>query len=181
MSNVPPGRYSIDVSHSVVSFTVRHAGISKVRGTFDKFDGEIIVADRPSASSVNVTIDSGSINTGSAKRDNHLRSADFWDSENKPTWTFNSTSVEAPGDPSEGFVLRGDLRINNVTRPVELRAEYNGAGTDPFGLARIGFSATTEVSREDFKLTWNATMETGGILVGDRVKIELEVEATKQD
>lgn len=126
-------------------------------------------------STVTVTIDAASINTGDAGRDAHLRSADFWDAENKPTWTFLSTGVEGT---EEEFTVTGDLTINEVTRPVALQAEFNGGVVDAFGARRVGFSATTEISRKGFGLTWNAAMETGGFLVGDKVKIELEVEAT---
>lgn len=174
MSTIPAGTYQIDPSHSEVGFTVRHAGISKTRGTFEKFDGTITVAEHFADSKVEVTIDSASVNTGDANRDNHLRSADFWDAENKPTWTFVSTSVEGEG---EEFVVNGDLTINGVTKPVALHVQYNGSGTDPFGFNRVGFSASTEISRKEFGLTWNAAMETGGFLVGDKVKIQLEVEA----
>ncbi|MFH5821993.1 YceI family protein [Georgenia sp. AZ-5] len=175
MASIPAGTYVIDQAHTDVSFTVRHAGISKVRGKFEKFDGSLTVAEDFAASSATVTIDASSINTGDANRDGHLRSADFWDAENKPTWTFVSTGVEGSG---EEFTLKGDLTINGVTKPIELDVEFNGAVVDAFGANRVGFSAATEISRKDFGLTWNAAMETGGFLVGDKVKILLEVEAT---
>jgi polyisoprenoid-binding protein YceI len=174
MSTVPSGTYTIDQSHSDVAFTVRHAGISKVRGKFERFEGQVVVAEPFTASTVTVTIDAASINTGDANRDGHLRSADFWDAESKPTWTFVSTAVEGSG---EDFVIKGDLTINGVTKPVELATEFNGSVVDAFGTPRIGFSAETEISRKDFGLTWNAAMETGGFLVGDKVKIGLEVAA----
>ncbi|WP_127571574.1 YceI family protein [Georgenia faecalis] len=172
-----PGTYVIDGSHSEASFTVRHAGISKVRGKFDRFGGTITIAEDLSASAVDVTIESGSVNTGDANRDGHLRSADFWDAENKPTWTFRSTGVEGGG---EEFTVHGDLTVNDVTRPVDLEVEYNGSTTDPFGVFRLGFSAKTEISRKDFGLTWNAALEAGGVLVGDKIKISLEVEVVPQ-
>jgi polyisoprenoid-binding protein YceI len=175
VSNIPAGTYVIDPSHTEVGFSVRHAGISKVRGKFEKFEGQIVVADNVAESSAIVTIDASSINTGDANRDGHLRSADFWDAENKPTWTFVTNGLEGDGDE---FTLKGDLTINGVTKPVALDAEFNGAATDPFGSQRIGFSASTEISRKEFGLTWNAALETGGLLVGDKVKILLEVEAT---
>jgi polyisoprenoid-binding protein YceI len=177
MSTIPAGTYVIDPSHTEVGFSVRHAGISKVRGKFEKFEGKLEVAENLAESSAIVTIDASSINTGDANRDGHLRSADFWDAENKPTWTFVSSGLEGDG---EEFTLKGDLTINGVTKPVALDAEFNGAVTDPFGAKRIGFSASTEISRKEFGLTWNAALEAGGVLVGDKVKILLEVEATPQ-
>ncbi|WP_052436954.1 YceI family protein [Georgenia sp. SUBG003] len=177
MSTIPAGTYVIDPSHTEVGFSVRHAGISKVRGKFDKFEGKIEVSENLPESSAIVTIDAASINTGDANRDGHLRSADFWDAENKPTWTFVTNGLEGDG---EEFTLKGDLTINGVTKPVALEAEFNGATTDPFGTKRIGFSASTEISRKEFGLTWNAALEAGGVLVGDKVKILLEVEATPQ-
>ena len=179
MATIPAGTYTIDTSHSEVGFTVRHAGISKVRGQFREFDGTLTIAEDPTASSVEVTIAAASVDTGDEGRDNHLRSADFWDAESKPTWTFVSKRVEGDG---EELTVHGDLTINGVTQEVPLEVEYNGAGTDPFGIARLGFSATTEISRKDFGLTWNAAMETGGFLVGDKVKILIEAETvTAQD
>lgn len=175
MSNIPAGTYTIEPSHSEVGFTVRHAGISKVRGQFTDFAGELTVSENFPESSARVTIKSASVDTKDANRDNHLRSADFWDAENNPEWTFVSTSVD--GDPAE-FVLHGDLTINGTTRPVDLSVEYNGAATDPFNQARIGFSASTTISRKEFGLTWNAALETGGVLVSDKVTIVIEVEAT---
>jgi polyisoprenoid-binding protein YceI len=174
MATVPAGTYVIDGSHTDVAFTVRHAGISKVRGKFEKVEGTIVVGENLADSSTRISIDAASINTGDANRDGHLRSADFWDAESKPTWTFVSTGVEGDG---EEFVLKGDLTINGVTKPVALDVEFNGSVVDAFGYPRIGFSAGTEISRKDFDLTWNAAMETGGFLVGDKVKIHLEVEA----
>ncbi|MPV38238.1 YceI family protein [Georgenia subflava] len=177
MSSIPAGTYVIDPSHTEVGFTVRHAGISKVRGKFEKFEGQIVVAENFAESTSVVTIDASSINTGDANRDGHLRSADFWDAENKPTWTFATTGVEGEG---EEFTLKGDLTINGVTKPVALDAEFNGSVVDAFGSPRIGFSAATEISRKEFGLTWNAAMETGGFLVGDKVRILLEIEATPE-
>jgi len=174
MSIPAPGTYTIDPSHSEIGFTVRHAGIAKVRGQFTEFSGEIVVAEDFPQSRVAVEIQSASVDTRDANRDNHLRSADFWDAENKPTWTFVSTGVEGTG---EEFTVSGDLTINGVTKPATLAVEYNGAATDPFGNQRVGFSATTEVSRKEFGLTWNAALETGGVLVGDKIRIAMEVSA----
>lgn len=170
------GTYTIDASHSQASFWVRHAGIAKVRGTVDITEGTITVAEDLTASSVRVTLDPATIDTKDAGRDGHLKSADFFDVENFPQWSFASTSIEADG---EEYVVTGDLTIHGVTRPVALRTEFNGTATDPFGNARAGFSATTTISRKDFGLTWNAALETGGVLVGDKVTIELEVSAIR--
>ena len=169
-----PGAYTIDASHTEVGFTVRHAGISRVRGRFTDFAGEIVVAEPFSESSVSVDIQAASVDTRDENRDNHLRSADFWDAENKPTWTFRSNRVEGSGAE---FTVHGDLTINGVTKPAALEVEYNGAATDPFGSDRVGFSAKTEISRKEFDLTWNAALETGGVLVGDKIRINLEIEA----
>ena len=174
MSTLAPGTYTIDPSHSEVGFTVRHAGIAKVRGQFTDFAGELVVAENFADSSVSVTIQSGSVDTRDENRDNHLRSADFWDAENKPTWTFVSSGVQGS---AEEFTVSGDLTINGVTKPATLEVEYNGAATDPFGNQRVGFSATTEISRKEFELTWNAALETGGVLVGDKIRIALEISA----
>ncbi len=171
------GTYTIDPTHSQASFTVRHAGISKVRGTIAITDGNLTVADDVEASTVTAELDAASVNTGDTSRDAHLRSADFWDADTKPTWTFASTAVKVDGDE---WIVTGDLTINGVTNPVELATEFSGAATDPFGNARVGFEATTEVSRRDFGLTWNAALEAGGVLVGDKIKIALDISAIKQ-
>ncbi|GII98266.1 polyisoprenoid-binding protein YceI [Sediminihabitans luteus] len=171
------GTYAIDPSHSQAAFTVRHAGISKVRGTLAITGATITVGDDLSTSSVTAEIDAASVSTGDENRDNHLRSADFWDAENKPTWTFTSTKVESDDDE---FAVHGDMTINGVTRPVVLATEFTGTATDPFGNPRAGFEATTEISRKDFDLTWNAALEAGGVLVGDKIKIVLDLSAIKQ-
>ncbi|MFD1716455.1 YceI family protein [Georgenia deserti] len=175
MSTIPAGTYVIDPSHTEIGFSVRHAGISKVRGKFLGFSGTITVGENLADSSVNVTIEAASVDTGDANRDGHLRSPDFWDAENKPEWTFVSRAVSGT---EEDLTVTGDLTINGVTRQVELQAEFNGAATDPFGNERIGFSGQTVINRKDFDLTWNAALETGGVLVGEKVTITLEVEAT---
>ncbi len=167
------GTYAIETSHSHAQFSVRHAGISKARGTVAIVDGTIVIPEDLAGASVTATLDPATIDTRDANRDGHLRSADFFDVEVHPRWTFTSTSVEVDG---EELLVHGDLTIRDATRPVTLRTEFNGAATDPFGYARIGFSATTEISRKDFGLTWNAALETGGVLVGDKVTITLEVE-----
>lgn len=170
-----PGVWEIDRAHSAVGFSVRHLMVAKVRGRFGSFAGTIQVADRPEDSSVEVAIDAASIDTGEPKRDDHLRSADFFDAGSYPTLEFRSTGFRRTG--STTFELPGELTIRGVTRPVVLAAEFAGVTLDPWGGTRAGFSATTEIDREDFGLTWNQALETGGLLVGRTVKIELEVQA----
>lgn len=169
-----PGRYEVDPSHSVVEFVVRHLGLAKVRGRFNQFSGTIEVGDDPKASCVDAVIAAASIDTRDAKRDEHLRTADFLDVENHPTLEFHSTGVRRKG---ERWMVDGDLTIRGVTRPVTLDVEFEGGAADPWGGSRIGMSATTEVNREDFGLTWNMAVETGGWLVGKQVRIELSAEA----
>jgi polyisoprenoid-binding protein YceI len=168
------GTWTIDAAHSDVAFTVRHAGIAKVRGRATGFAGQITVGDDIEDSAVAVTIDATTVSTGDEARDTHLRTADFFEVDTYPEWTFTSTSVTPAGDD---FVIAGDLTLHGVTRPVQLTAEFNGGAGDPMGQTRAGFSASTQISRKDFGLTWNAALETGGLLVSDNVKIELEVSA----
>ncbi|MBX9244621.1 YceI family protein [Actinotalea ferrariae] len=175
-AGVTTGTWTIEASHSSASFTVRHAGISKTRGTIAITDGAITIGEDLASSSVTATLDPATVDTRDANRDGHLKSADFFEVEAFPTWTFTSTAVEARGDE---YVVVGDLTIHGVTKQVELEVEFNGAATDPFGNARLGFSAKTEFSRKDFGLTWNAALETGGVLVSDKVKVSLEIEAIK--
>lgn len=174
---IPTGTYEIDPSHSDLGFTVRHAGVAKVRGQLTGVSGEIAVAEPFADSKVDVTIDAASVRTGSDQRDAHLTSPDFWDAASKPTWTFTSTSIEGEG---EEFVVNGDLTINGVTKPVALEAEFGGAATGPDGAERVGFSASTQISRKDYGLTWNVALEGGGVLVSDNVKISIDVAAVKQ-
>lgn len=176
MTTPPAGTYTIDTSHSEVGFSVRHAGIARVRGRFTDFGGTIEIPENFADATVEVTIQSASVDTNDENRDNHLRSADFWDAENNPTWEFTSTGIEGSG---EKFVIHGDLTINGVSQPVKLDAEYLGTNTDPFGNHRAGFSAGTAVSRKDFGLTWNTALEAGGVLVGDKVNIQLDVSAIR--
>ena len=176
MSTIPVGTFAIDAAHSEVGFIVRHSGIAKVRGRFTDFSGSFTVAENFADSSAQVTIQSASVHTGNEQRDGHLRSADFWSAEASPEWTFTSTSVEGVG---EEFVLNGDLTINGVTKPVALDVEFNGAiGAE--GEEQVGFTIETEISRKEFGLTWNVALEGGGLLVGDKVKIVIEVEAARE-
>ncbi len=172
-----PGTYKIDSSHSMIEFVARHLMVTKVRGRFGDFSGEIVVGDTPEDSAVNVTIQATSIDSGEEKRDEHLRSTDFLDVENFPTLEFHSTKVE---QSSGGLKVEGDLTVKDVTRPVVLDATFDGSFGDPWGGQRIGFSASTEVDREDWGLTWNVALESGGVLVSKKVKIELSVAAVKQ-
>jgi len=167
--------YKIDPAHSTAQFVARHMMITNVRGGFSGVQGTAVYdAENPTASSIEVVIDANMINTLEAARDTHLKSADFLDVEKYPTITFRSTSITPEGDGE--LNLKGDLTIHGVTKPVVLKVEVPSAETkDPFGNARIGASATTKIKRSDFGLTWNATLETGGFLVGDSLKIELEV------
>ena len=170
MRAITPGTWNLDAAHSDVDFVVRHAGISKVRGTFHAVEGQLVIAEEFTQSSVEVTVDVASISTKNEGRDGHLRSADFFDVEQFPTMTFRSTEVR--GEPEE-FTLVGELTLHGVTQTVELEAEFGGQDKDPFGVTRVGFEATGEISRKDFGLTWNAATEAGGVLVSDKVKLEI--------
>jgi len=170
-------RWAIDVSHSSINFTVRHLGLAKSRGRFPRFEGVVQVGEQPTDTSVEVSIELDSVDTHDETRDNHLRSPDFFDVANHPTMTFRSTGVRGAGTD---WVLDGDLTIAGVTKPVSLEVEYDGVSTDPWGGVRAGFTAKTEVNREDWGLTYNAVLETGGFLVGKNVTIELDVELIRQ-
>ena len=172
------GTYDIDASHSHVGFAVRHLMVSKVRGSFGSFSGSLTVGDDPTQSSVEVSIDTASIDTGDEQRDGHLRSPDFFDAERYPTLTYRSTKVTHEG--RDRWAVEGDLTIGEVTRSVPLTVTFEGASQDPWGGSRIGFSAETKINREDFGLTWNQALETGGVLVGKDIKVEIEVEAVRQ-
>lgn len=172
--------YVVDAAHSTVGFTVRHAGIGKTRGHFDEFIGEINLPNPDSieGASAKGNIVAASVNTRNKDRDDHLRSPDFFEVEKFPTWEFESTGVEGT---LEEFTLFGDLTIHGVTQPVELKTTFEGAAVDPFGLERVAFEASATISRKAFGLTWNSVMEAGGVLVGDKVTINLEIEAIKED
>lgn len=170
------GTWQIDPAHTSIGFTVRHLAVSKVRGRFDAFEGAIDVGDSPGDSSVRVTIDATSLDTGVADRDRHLKSGDFLDVENHPDIVFTSTAVRESGDRYE---VDGDLTIRGETRPVTLDMAYGGVVTDPWGNDKAIFSAELEIDRTDWGLTWNQTLETGGLLVGKQVTIQIEAQAQK--
>ena len=171
------GTWTIDPVHSEVGFSVRHLMVSKVKGTFKTFEGAITIAENPLDSKVEATIDASSVNTGEENRDNHLRSSDFFNVESHPKITFVSTAVRPTGSD---FVVTGDLSIHGTTRSVDLDLEFNGVGPDPWGGTRAGFSASTEISRGDFGIEFNMPLDGGGVVVGDKVKITLEIEAVLQ-
>jgi len=171
------GTWAIDASHTEASFSVRHAGISKVRGTVAVTAGTVTVGESLEDLAITATLDPSTVTTGDANRDGHLKSGDFFDVEKFGEWTFVSTGVRAEGD--DEYVVVGDLTIHGVTRPVELAAEFTGTATDPFGNLRAGFSASVTISRKDFGLTWNAALEAGGVLVSDKVVIALDVSTIK--
>jgi polyisoprenoid-binding protein YceI len=161
-----------------VGFVVKHMMVSKVRGRFDDFTGAITIADDPADSSVEVSVQLSSVDTRDAKRDEHLRSADFFSTEEHPTMSYRSTAVRHDG--SNRWLVDGELTLLGITRPLQLEVEFEGAATDPWGGSRIGFSAKGEVNREDFGITFNAALETGGVLVGKKAVIEIEAEAVRQ-
>jgi polyisoprenoid-binding protein YceI len=172
------GTWQIDPSHSTVGFVARHLMVTKVRGRFTDVDATVTVGDDPTASSVEAVIQTASIDTRSADRDTHLRSADFFDVEQFPTITFRSTAVRAV--KGDRWALDGELTIKGVTRPVTLDVEFEGTAGDPWGGQRAGFTAETEIDREDWGLTWNVALESGGILVSKKIKLELEVQLVRQ-
>jgi polyisoprenoid-binding protein YceI len=169
------GTYTIDPTHTSVEFIGRHLMITKVRGRLPDVSGTITIDDEPAHSHVEVEIQVASLDTGDTQRDDSLRSPDFFDVEHYPTITFRSMKVE-PG-ASGTWTVTGDLTVRGVTRPVTLEVDFDGANASPFGDERIAFSAATDVNRDDWGLTWNLALETGGVLVGKKVRIELNVQA----
>jgi len=171
LATLPAGTFNIDPSHSRVGFSARHAMVTKVRGSFNDFSGTAVVAD--GVASINIEINVASVDTRSADRDGHLQSGDFFDVANFPKITFASTSVKDSG--SDKLAVEGNLTIKDVTKPITIEFEYSGTATDPFGNARFGFEGAAEINRKDFGLTWNAALETGGILVSENIKLEFEI------
>jgi polyisoprenoid-binding protein YceI len=170
--------WNIDAAHSGINFAIRHMVVSKVRGRFASFTGKLRLDDGDlTRSSVEATIDASSIDTGTAKRDEHLRSADFLDVGRFPELRFQSSRIEKVG--GDRYRVVGNLTIRDVTREVTLEAEYAGRGTDPWGNERVAFAASTAIDRKDFGLGWNQALEAGGVLVGDRLEIELDVQVVK--
>ena len=168
------GVWEIDPVHSHIGFVARHAMVAKVRGRFAEFSGRVHIGDIPARSSVEVTIEAGSITTDSAQRDAHLRSPDFLDVDRYSVITFRSTEVEVTGDDT--LRISGALTIKDVTRPVTLDATYEGAQVDPWGRTRAGFSAVTDINREDFGIAWNQVTDKGSVLVGRKIRVELDIE-----
>jgi polyisoprenoid-binding protein YceI len=168
------GTWDIDAAHSTVGFSVRHMMVSKVRGYFRTFSGVLVTAEDPAASTVEATIDMDSIDTRQEQRDAHIRSADFFDVGNHTVMTFRSTAVRTDG---ADWTVVGDLTIKGITKPVELELELNGFGPDAYGGFRAGFSAKTEISRKEFGVDIDMPMDGGGVVVGDKVTVELEIEA----
>jgi polyisoprenoid-binding protein YceI len=183
MTEIPgyvAGKWDIDAVHSEIGFTVRHMMVSKVRGRFDKFEGAIVTGDKPEDSSVTASIDATSINTNNEQRDGHIKSADFFEVDKHPSWTFSSTGLRnVEGD---GFLLDGDLTIKGTTKPVTFEVELNGIGPDAYGGTRIGFSAIAEIDRHDFGVDFNGPIPgaPGGVIVSDKVQLSLEIEAVLQ-
>jgi polyisoprenoid-binding protein YceI len=181
MNMNPKQTWQIDPAHSSVEFAVKHMMFTTVRGRFKDVTGTIeLDEETPSASSVNVEIGAASIDTGVADRDAHLRSADFLDVEKQPSISFRSKRVEGfGGNEGEEFNVTGELTIRGVTKDVVLKVEFEGTGKDPWGGTRAGYKASTKIDRRDWGLVWNQALETGGILVGNELRIELEVQAVK--
>ncbi|HEV7196099.1 MAG TPA: YceI family protein [Pedococcus sp.] len=172
IKDLPAGTWTVDAAHSELGFVARHLMVSKVRGQFKEFEGTVKVGDDVADSQVTAVAQLGSIHTGSADRDAHLKSADFFDVENNPTMSFTSTAVNADS-------LAGDLTIKGVTKPVVFDLEFNGVATDPWGNQKAGFEASTEINRKDWGLEWNVALEGGGVLVSEKIKINLDIQLLK--
>jgi polyisoprenoid-binding protein YceI len=168
------GTWDIDPVHSEVGFSVRHMMVSKVRGRFNTFSGKVVTGKDPLSSSVTAEIELASIITGSEQRDEHIRSADFFEVEKYPTMTYRSTGVRQDGDD---YVIDGELTLKGVTKSIPLKLELNGFGPDPYGGTRAGFTATGELNRRDFNVSFSAPMQNGGAVVSDKISLHLEIEA----
>jgi polyisoprenoid-binding protein YceI len=176
ITELTPGTWNVDVSHSSVSFVARHLMVTKVRGRFTDFAGTITVGDEPEQSKVEATVQMVSVTTGDDGRDGHLRTNDFFDIEQFPTMSFVSTSIVPNGSD---YTMNGDLTIKGVTKPVSFELEFDGVATDPWNNTKAGFTAETEINRKDFGVDWNVALEAGGVLVGEKVKVTLDIQATK--
>jgi polyisoprenoid-binding protein YceI len=172
------GDYTIDTTHSSLGFSVRHAMVTNVRGEFADYQGSLhLDGSNPAASTAELSIKVESISTGNEQRDGHLRNSDFFEVDNHPEITFRSTSTEQLD--TETYRMTGDLTIKGVTRRVVLDLDYTGSATDPYGLQRVGFEGRTTVDRTDFGLTYNAALETGGVLIGEKVKLSFDISAVR--
>jgi polyisoprenoid-binding protein YceI len=172
ITELPAGTWTVDASHSELGFVARHLMVTKVRGQFKEFEGTVKVGESLSDSQVTAVAQLASVDTGSADRDAHLKSADFFDVENNPTMSFTSTEVTADS-------LKGDLTIKGVTKPVVFDLEFGGLATDPWGNQKAGFEATAEINRKDWGLEWNVALEGGGVLVSEKIKINLDIQLLK--
>ncbi|MFJ9061229.1 YceI family protein [Streptomyces sp. NPDC102409] len=172
------GTYTIDLAHSSIGFTVRHAMVTNVRGSFGDHEGTLVLdGANPAASTASIDVKISSVDTGITDRDGHLVSGDFFDAETFPLMTFRSTQAEQLG--GDTYRVTGDLTIKDVTRPLSIDLEFNGSATDPYGNQRVGFEGSAEILRSDWGLTYNAALETGGVLVGDKVKLSFDISAIK--
>jgi polyisoprenoid-binding protein YceI len=172
------GTYTVDTAHSRFGFVARHAMVTKVRGSFNEFEGSATIdGDNPANSSVTISLDVASVDTRNAQRDGHLRTNDFLDVENYPKITFTSTSITHDG--GDDFQVTGDLTVKDVTKSITIPLEFQGSATDPFGNQRIGFEGSTQIQRSDYGVTYNAALETGGVLVSDKITLEFEISAIK--
>ena len=174
------GTWTIDPTHSSVGFSVRHLMISKVKGTFDSFEATFVTGENPLDSKVTAVAQVASINTNEENRDGHLRTNDFFEAEKYPTISFVSTGVKVKDDEDGEYIITGDLTIKGVTKSVDFDFEFGGFATDPYGNYKAAASAEAEINREDFGLSWNAALETGGVLVGEKVKISIDLQAVLQ-
>jgi polyisoprenoid-binding protein YceI len=178
LPQIPAGKWAVDATHSRIGFVARHLMVTKVRGTFRDYTADVVVADDPLESTVKVDVEMDSIDTGNADRDGHLRTNDFFDVPEHPTMSLISTGF-TPVDEGE-FKLHADLTVRGVTRPVTFDVEFEGVAKDPWGGTRAGFSAKTTINRKDWGIEWNAPLETGGVLVSDKVAIELDIQLVKE-
>ncbi|MGR6972912.1 YceI family protein [Streptomyces cynarae] len=173
------GEYTLDPAHSTIGFVARHAMVTNVKGSFKDFTGTLhLDGSDPSKSTASIDVKMDSIETGSADRDNHLKSSDFFRIDEHPTMTFRSTRAEALG--GDDYRITGDLTILGTTKPITIDLEFNGAAKDPFGNERVGFEGKAEILRSEWGLTWNAALETGGVLVSDKIKLVFDISAIKQ-
>ncbi len=176
LSALTPGTWTVDPGHSTIGFVARHLVVAKVRGQFTDFSGTITVGENPLDSKVEAVVAAQSIDTRDEGRDGHLRSSDFFDADNHPEWTLTSTGIDAKGSD---YVLHTNLTIKGVTKAIDFALEFDGVAVDPWNNTKAGFTAEAEISRKDFGLEWNVALEAGGFVVGDTVKITLEIEAVK--